>query len=516
MDLTLYNAPMLTGSVIQTDIEAYLSYCDKRALTIHEIATLDDMVIDVKNTDLYGQFIPSYAQFGRHEYVNVRYYYVTNIERITPTTVRLTLSRDHIHEHFNINHRICGQYVEGHFPLTSGGAYSLPVPDGNVMGIKRNRPILPTGLGEWGASGKFSVVFRAVLTSPGITGKKSVHLIYSKTATIVTADFIRNIALLLSQGDRFVFRANDNETFEYDIEEITNIWLVPEGLTPSPSIAWKDVAYAPDPFGDLRFDYYVGQVGDLNVMVNYVPTFSDVKTLVGNDLINVELPHSHRPHPVTVIGLYSPDSTLSVTLRVGDKCIDMAPSFDLGSNMFNNSSATVSSKISRGIGVLTGTLGTVSGFVTQNPISIAGGAISTISSATSGIGGRTAVAATGADGLQVASNSTTTGADTGYASTHVGGLAVTYMSLDNGDNITDTMHLFGVQTNVAYRDAVGGLVAPDNVTYVRFDNVRVIAGGVPPQYRAQLTDALTRGVHISDISGIPIYTLTWVGDVNEL
>lgn len=523
MVIKIYDAPMLNGNVLITDVISYLETCSNTLLSVNDMTLIDVMTIDIPKRNLPSAH-PNYIVFSEAPRSYGARYYITSVIAISLATVQFTIARDYVHEEFSATHRICGQYVEGHLPLLLNRGYSPPVPDGNIKWIKRNCPILPTGLGDYGSRGKFGFVMRVVLDKNDIASDSKVVLVCSPTYTYVDSIAIGEIYNVLSTAkklrEKLTF-AGDISYTEYDIEEVTNVWLVPEGFLPVIRENYE-VSIISNSFDGSDFSKYrlgVVPTSTFNIEA-WVPTFSNVKTTVGNNLINIELPHSNATYPVNVVGLYSTDSMLSITLRVNGQCIDMTPSFDLGSNMFSNSSATMSGKISRGLGVLSGIMGLTVGISTQNPVAIAGGAISTISSATGGIGGRSAVAASGTDGLQAVYADSIVNADPAgdnkLASNLVGGLAVTYWALDNGENIVDTMRSFGVSTNMTINDTLSALVASGQSVYAKFDNVRVYCLNATPQYREQLVEMLTRGVHIANNAYVPIFSTAWGGDVHDL
>lgn len=519
----LYRAGLLNNqrSNIIRDIEAYLSTCQTVTVNVNDVELYDDITVTFDKSALtpYAMTYPTYAKATTAS-GNIAYYYVTNIQDVTPHSISMVLSRDYVNPIFYRYARIHGQLVEGHLPLvTNDRHYSVPVGHGDALTIKRSRAITRDGLGEWGAFGKVAFVFRVVLSSDLDLVDSKVVLIRTSPYGYLSREMFTKAYNLVSSATklRFIEETEQPQPFQIDIEEVTNAWIVPEGFAPTIFEGWN--VYATTFQGDNDNAYKLGvPTSDFDIGVYEIPTYTNVRSFIGNSLTHIELPYSTNPHIVTAVSYYGIDSMLSFTLRWGDVVLDMTSSMDIGSNLFSNSSATLSGKISRGIGVMTGVLGTATGVVTGNPLAIAGGVISIGSSIGSGIGGRTAVNSSGADGLQSIYTGSIQGSDYGYAARTLGPLNLIYYETTTTPNIHGTINLFGVQTNTAYSGYLQELLG-NNYMYVKFDNVRVEGSGYPPQYVQQLSDMLTRGVHIWNEGfdaddGYPLFT--WSGDFHEL
>ena len=522
-EFKLYRAGLLNvqRSNIIRDIDDYLSSCQFVTVNVKDVELYDDITIVFDKSTLtpYAMTCPTYARATTAS-GDIAYYYVVNIQDETPHSIAMTLSRDYVNPTFYNYLGIRGQMVEGHTPLTTNNRhYIVPIGHGDALTIKRSRAITRDGLGEWGAFGKVAIVFRVVLASALDLMDSKVVLIRTPTYSYLSPEMFTRAYDLVSSATklRFIEETEQPQPFQIDIEEVTNAWIVPEGFAPGIFEGWN--VYATTFQGDIDNVYKLGvpSVGS-DIAVYEIPTYTNVRTVIGNSLAHIELPHSIKPHIVTAVSYYGIDSMLSFTLRWGDVVLDMTTSMDIGSNLFSNSSATLSGKVSRGIGVMTGILGTATGVATGNPLAIAGGVISIGSAIGSGIGGRTAVSSSGADGIQSVYTGSIRGSDDGYASSTLGPFNLIYYETTTTPNIHATINLFGVQTNTAFSGYFQELLQ-NNFTYVKFDNVRIEGSGYPPQYVTQLSDMLTRGVHIWNEGyhadgGYPSFS--WSGDFHEL
>lgn len=522
-EFKLYRAGLLNvqRSNIIRDIDDYLASCQSVTVNVNDVELYDEITVTFDKSALtpYAMVYPTYAR-AKTVSGNIAYYYVENIENATPHTVVMTLSRDYVNPMLDMYSRVNGQMTEGHRLLKLGRwDYTLPVGHGDAVKIKRSRAITRGGLAPWGAFGKVAIVFRVVLSSALNLMDSKVVLIRTPSYDNLSTETFRKAYDVVSSATklRFIEETEQPQPFQKDIEEVTNAWIVPEGFAPTVFTGWN--VYATTFQGDNDNAYKLGVPSEgVDIGVYEIPTYTNVRTVIGNSLTHIELPHSVKPHIVTAVSYYGIDSMLSFTLRWGDVVLDMTQSMDIGSNLFSNSSATLSGKVSRSIGVMTGVLGTAAGVATGNPIAIAGGAISIGSAIGSGIGGRTAVSASGADGIQSIYTGSIRGSDDGYATSTLGPFNLIYYETTTTPNIHSTINMFGVQTNTAYNGYFNGLL-DENYMYVKFDNVRIEGSGYPPQYIIQLTDMLTRGVHIwnegyDSEGGSPSFV--WTGDFHEL
>lgn len=525
MRVTLYRAELLNDEKnnIIPNLEGYLATQLSEVVEIpHDFELYDDITLElnVSNIDLENN--ASYVKCENVESGQRAFYYVARIDRVTPNTNLFTLSRDYVNEYLSRGNigdvNVFGQYVAGHYPLnTANLSYTLPCETGFSHHLKRTRPVIYGGFGGTGEVPEFGIVFRVVLDRYDKLLSSKVLLIRSEYTNLQSA--IRALYTILAQAETIFVHPTDDSTVgpSYDVVEITNAWIVPEGFLPF-KFEGHEVIFKNDT-RDLVDDTGRGfSIGVPSQGIDYhyyeVDTYTNTRCYFGNALSYIEVPFSPTTpkQKVTVVSYYGADSMLSITARACGQCVDLTNSMDIGSDLFSNSSATLSGKISRALGVLTGALSVGVSAYTGNPIGVAGGALSVASSLSSGIGARTAVNGSGADGIQ--SVYVDIDIDTSGASILVGPLGVFYYSVDNALNIRATINMFGVFSNFAYRGTIGGFMI-NKYQFTRFDNVRVYNLGTPPQFRSQLREMLTRGVYIWNRNP-QNYELEWDGDFHEL
>lgn len=525
MKVTLYRAELLNSEKnnIIPNLESYLATQISEVVEIpHDFELYDDITLElnVLNIDLENN--ASYVKCENVGSGQHAYYYVTRIDRVTPNTNLFTMSRDYVNEYLSRGNigdvNVFGQYVAGHYPLNNPDlSYSIPCEAGFPHHLKRTRPVIYGGYGGAGEVPEFGIVFRVVIGDYDNLMLSKVLLIRSEYTNLQAC--LRALYNILARADRIVVHPTDDSVTgdTHKIVEITNAWIVPEGFLPF-KFEGYDVIFrndARDLVDDTGRGFSIG-VPSEGVDYHYyeVDTFTNTRCYFGNALSYIEIPFSptNPKQKVTVVSYYGADSMLSITARACGQCVDLTNSMDIGSDLFSNSSATLSGKISRAIGVLTGALSIGVSAYTGNPVGIAGGAISVASTLSGGIGARTAVNGSGADGIQ--SVYVDIDIDANGASILVGPLGVFYYSVDNVLNIHSTINMFGVFSNFAYRGTLNGFMT-NKYQYTRFDNVRVYNLGTPPQFRAQLAEMLTRGIYIWNRNP-QNYELEWDGDFHEL
>ena len=519
MVVTLYEAPLLSAQRrnIITDFPGYLNTCKKSVVYTRSYLTLyDSLRLEMAVEDIFDQDVqyPSYVKIVSEN--AIAYYYVESVEDATPHARVLSLTRDYVNPLLTLDTKVYGQLVAGHYPLTVDSVgCTLPLQQGESKHIKRCRGINGSYFYGWNERARVNLVFRVVIEDEHdkIMDSK-VLLIRTLTPQYIDSALLATAYNIVSSMTQIRYRpvGDDSVSHEsiYDINEITNVWIVPEGFAPALYDGYEaDFATWSTEFSNFSFGIGVPSASMSGLSLD-IPTYSNVRTVLGNVLNYVELPFSTEPYRATFTCDYGSDSILNFTMRVNGKCIDMSHTMELGSNLFSNSAATLSGKISRGLSALSGAISIAAGVAAQQPIAIAGGSIAVAQSLAGGIGTRTAVGATGTDALQAALQSSITYADVGYAVSDTGPLALMYFELSNSADIVKTLNLFGVNTNVSFFGDFGSFRV-NRYQYVKFDNVRILARNLPPQFVAQLTDLLTTGVHVIN-SGFMYSDNVWIWD----
>ena len=541
MRVTLYRAELLNSEKnnIIPSLENYLATQPSYVVNMRrDFELYDDITVQFDSTDIVIGFFASYAKCEDLDGGNVAYYYITKTERVTPKTVLMTMERDYVNETVGKDNigdiNVFGQYVAGHFPLTYNAehpaqigkpidniSYELPLPVGDATNLVRNAPLKTF---VWGDDGESALVIRVILSSDYYLTNSKVMLL--RTPYYQNSYFKDNLPAInscINDARKFVSNGGGGATpieHAYGIVEITDAWIIPYGYAPDVVKGTSSNAIVADNGNilaggeDSVFDILPATSVVLDAHTFAIVPKTNARIYVGNAVANIEIPHTVSLVICTVLSSWNADKRIKITLRVGDKYVDISQTFSIATNTFQNDSAEINAKISRALGVLTSTLSLGVGAATQNPIAIAGGAISLVNSATSGVGIATNAHGTGGDGFQALFSGE--GALFGHrneTSALAGGLQVFAHDYTNSKNMRDTINMFGVNTNFSFRGDITYFMT-NKYQYTKFDNVRVYNAGSVPQFRDQLREMLERGVYIWNTNP-DNYELFWDGDFNE-